>query len=96
MAGDLDAGAGFAVLTAAPRLEIAAQQNERRARSFAKRRLTVPEGRRTGLWPQFSHIRKQRRPQWRKDRAGWLGRKDSDLGIPKVYLFELSNEFAAL
>ena len=26
----------------------------------------------------------------------WLGRKDSNLRIPKVYLFELSNEFAAL
>jgi hypothetical protein len=30
------------------------------------------------------------------DRTGWLGRQDSNLGIPKVYLFELSNEFAAL
>ena len=25
-----------------------------------------------------------------------MGGKDSNLGIPKVYLFELSNEFAAL
>ena len=26
----------------------------------------------------------------------WLGRKDSNLGIPKIYLFELSNEFASI
>jgi hypothetical protein len=26
----------------------------------------------------------------------WLGRQDSNLGIPKVYLFELSNEFATI
>jgi len=32
----------------------------------------------------------------RRDPGGWLGRKDSNLGILKVYLFELSNEFAAL